>query len=76
VASDALRLVSNALPLVEPSPEELSARSPPQWTGPEVVNPETGDRQSQHVVQRCGMRNANTAEPAEQCLPVGSERQR
>ncbi|GAA1469496.1 hypothetical protein GCM10009603_65560 [Nocardiopsis exhalans] len=131
VASDALLVVSEALPTTGLSREELSARNPLRWigldrhpylrtqeqyeeqrdllhgrvkgtrnltgvsgyiafdaendgnwfdgrmvqlvlVGPEVVNPETDDRQRQHVIQRCGMRNANTVEPGEQCLPVVS----
>ncbi|WP_017582704.1 hypothetical protein [Nocardiopsis valliformis] len=131
VASDALLVVSEALPTTGMSREELSARNPLRWigldrhpylrtqeqyeeqrdllhgrvkgtrnltgvsgyiafdaendgnwfegrmvqlvlVGPEVVNPETDDRQRQHVIQRCGMRNANTVEPGEQCLPVVS----
>ncbi|MEU3019792.1 hypothetical protein ABZ635_20635 [Nocardiopsis sp. NPDC007018] len=40
--------------------------------GPEVVNPETGERQRQHVVQRCGTRNANTVEPGARCQSPGT----
>ncbi|GHC77961.1 hypothetical protein GCM10007079_15530 [Nocardiopsis terrae] len=129
VASDALLVVSEALPVTGLTREELSAKSPLRWigldrhpylrtreqyeeqrdllhgavkgtgnltgvsgyiefdadndgnwfdgrmvqlvlVGPAVRNPETGERQRQHVVQRCGMRNADTAEPGAQCLPV------
>lgn len=131
VASDALLVVSEALPATGLTQEELAARNPLRWVGldrppflrtqeqyedqrddlhsgikgtrnltgvsgyiefdagndgnwydgrmvqlvlvgPETVNPETGERQRQHVVQRCGMRNANTIEPGEECLPLGS----
>ncbi|MFE9243359.1 ABC transporter substrate-binding protein [Nocardiopsis sp. NPDC006938] len=131
VASDALLVVSEALPTVGLTPEELRARGPLRWigldrhpylrtqeqyeeqreelhgavkrtrnltgvsgyiefdtgnegnwfdgrmvqlvlVGPEVVNPETGERQRQHVVQRCGMRNANTVELGARCLPLGT----
>ncbi|MGW5875378.1 ABC transporter substrate-binding protein [Nocardiopsis terrae] len=129
VASDALLVVSEALPVTGLTREELSEKSPLRWigldrhpylrtreqyeeqrdllhgavkdtgnltgvsgyiefdadndgnwfdgrmvqlvlVGPAVRNPETGERQRQHVVQRCGMRNADTAEPGAQCLPV------
>lgn len=129
MASDALLVVSEALPVTGLTREELTAKSPLRWigldrypylrtqeqyeeqrdllhgrvkgtrnltgvsgyiafdaendgnwfdgrmvqlvlVGPEVVNPETDDRQRQHVIQRCGMRNANTPEPWDECLPV------
>ncbi|WP_017544018.1 ABC transporter substrate-binding protein [Nocardiopsis prasina] len=130
VASDALLVVSEALPTTGLTQEQLAEKSPLRWVGldrppflrtqeqyeeqrddlhsgikgirnltgvsgyiefdagndgnwydgrmvqlvlvgPEVVNPETGHEQRQHVVQRCGMRNANTIEPGEECLPLG-----